>query len=472
MTPDIDPPAPSPPGPASVSPASQLRSQAASGTAEDFAAVLTALGTAEEETGGGGGGGGGNGGRGPPSPERFAVAGRSRPVMTADLVSMLVREAPLPLHVVGMQLDDSDGGAGAGARGKNVVELQQHRFRPLAPPGGGGASGAAPGATEARPAQISISLPAEDRSRLDLAGSSSHFAPLPRLNEGGACAVAAAAVGCCTQAPAAASAVPPPQHPTGLAAARSAAEEEPAAASPGRAWPHGLSSLFETTLSGALGASFEGRRSRLWEDEADSEPSADELEAVRAAERARRDNEAERRRRAVTRARTRENGAVTIQAAQRGRLERHAVAARRPPPEQWRFAKSCVRHLDSAGHNQAAFFVSGHERLEVIEARGTGRLLLTATDVHGAVVVDGGIVYDSAAPLLVSSSGSGLASPAAWPILCGPAPLGGCTGRSCMHAAPPHGCKGCGHSKPRPTRQPRGLAAPREPALGLGPRAC
>ena len=394
----IDPPAPSSPsGPAPVSPASQLRGLAASGTAEDFAAVLSALGTAEEETGGSSGGGDGIGGGNSPSLERFAVAGRSRPVMTADLVSMLVREAPLPLRVVGMQLDDSDGGAGAGARGRNVVELQQHRLRPLGRPGGGGASGAAPGATEARPAQISISLPADDRSRLDLAGSSSHFAPLPRLNEGGACAVAAAAVGCCTQAPAAASAVPP----TGLAAARSAAEEEPAAASPGRAWPHGLSSLFETTLSGALGASFGGCRPRLWEDGADSEPSADELEAVRAAERARRDKEAERRRRAVTRARTRENGAVTIQAAQRGRLERHAVAARRPPPEQWRFAKSCVRHLDSAGHNQAAFFVSGHERLEVIEAHGTGRLLLTATDVHGTVVVDGGIVYDSAAPLLV-----------------------------------------------------------------------
>jgi len=45
--------------------------------------------------------------------------------------------------------------------------------------------------------------------------------------------------------------------------------------------------------------------------------------------------------------------------------------------------------------------VSGHERLEVIEAHGTGRLLLTATDVHGAVIVDGGVVYDSAAPLLV-----------------------------------------------------------------------
>ena len=52
-------------------------------------------------------------------------------------------------------------------------------------------------------------------------------------------------------------------------------------------------------------------------------------------------------------------------------------------------------------HGQAAFFVSGHERLEVIEAHGTGRLLLTATDVHGAVIVDGGVVYDSAAPLLV-----------------------------------------------------------------------
>tara|TARA_B100000795_G_scaffold19471_1_gene12939 strand:- start:854 stop:1039 length:186 start_codon:yes stop_codon:yes gene_type:complete len=54
-----------------------------------------------------------------------------------------------------------------------------------------------------------------------------------------------------------------------------------------------------------------------------------------------------------------------------------------------------------ACHGQAAFFVSGHERLEVIEAHGTGRLLLTATDVHGAVIVDGGVVYDSAAPLLV-----------------------------------------------------------------------
>ena len=87
----IDTPAPSSPRPARVSPALLLGSQAASGTAEDFAAVLSALGTMEEEeTGGGGGGGGsdggGSGGEGSPSPERFAVAGRSRPVIAADLV--------------------------------------------------------------------------------------------------------------------------------------------------------------------------------------------------------------------------------------------------------------------------------------------------------------------------------------------------------------------------------------------------
>ena len=91
---------------------------------------------------------------------------------------------------------------------------------------------------------------------------------------------------------------------------------------------------------------------------------------------------------------------MTIQAAQRGRVERHELVARRPPPEEWRFAKSCARHLDSAGHNQAAFFVSAHERLELVEAHGTGRLLLTATDVHGTVLVDGGVVYDSAAHAL------------------------------------------------------------------------
>ena len=350
----IDPPAPSSPsGPAPVSPASQLRGLAASGTAEDFAAVLSALGTAEEETGGGSGGGDGIGGGNSPSLERFAVAGRSRPVMTADLVSMLVREAPLPLRIVGMPLDNSDeGGCGAGAPGKNVVELQQRRLRPLGHTGGGGASGggasgAAAGATKPRPAQIS--LPAEDPSRLALAGSSSHFAPLPRLNEVGAPPPLPPLSPSPPPPP-----PPPPQHPTGVAAAYCAAEE--AAASPPPASPHGLSSLFETTLSGALGASQGGRwgPARLWEVGADSEPSADELEALRAADRARRDTEAERRRRAVTRARTREKGAVTIQAAQRGKLERRAAAARRPPPEQWRFAKSCVRHFDSAGHNQAA----------------------------------------------------------------------------------------------------------------------
>ena len=61
----IDTPAPSSPRPARVSPALLLGSQAASGTAEDFAAVLSALGTVEEEeTGGGGGGGGGSDGGG------------------------------------------------------------------------------------------------------------------------------------------------------------------------------------------------------------------------------------------------------------------------------------------------------------------------------------------------------------------------------------------------------------------------
>ena len=117
---------------------------------------------------------------------------------------MLMREAPRPLHVVGMQLDDGEGGAGARARGNHVPQLQLHRLTPLGLLSGGAASGGPAGATEARPARISLgsrpdgaqpsSLPAEERSRLELAGSSSHFAPLPRLNEGVGGAVAPAAL--------------------------------------------------------------------------------------------------------------------------------------------------------------------------------------------------------------------------------------------------------------------------------------
>ena len=220
----IVPPAPSPPAPVRVSPTPQPWAQAASGTAEDFAAVLTALGTAEEETGGGGSGGGGGSIRGSPSP--VAVAGRSRPIMAADVVAMLVREAPLPLHVVGMPLNDGGGGGGADARA-----------------GAGGK----------------------------------------------------------------------------------------AAASPPRPLPHGLSHfehVLRSSLSGVLSASG-GCAPRLWEVGTDGEPSAVELEVLRAAEHARRDKEAERRRQAVSRARMRQKSAVTIQAAQRGRLERQAVVARR-----------------------------------------------------------------------------------------------------------------------------------------------
>ena len=58
---------------------------------------------------------------------------------------------------------------------KGYFFAAQRAARHMVEQGGGGASGAAAGATKPRPAQIS--LPAEDPSRLALAGSSSHFAP-------------------------------------------------------------------------------------------------------------------------------------------------------------------------------------------------------------------------------------------------------------------------------------------------------
>ena len=84
-----------------------------------------------------------------------------------------------------------------------MPQLQLHRLTPLGPLSDGAASGGPAGATEARPAKISLGsrpdgaqppLPAEERSRLELAGASSHFAPLPRLNEGVGGAVAPAAL--------------------------------------------------------------------------------------------------------------------------------------------------------------------------------------------------------------------------------------------------------------------------------------
>ena len=102
-----------------------------------------------------------------------------------------------------------------------------------------------------------------------------------------------------------------------------------------------------------------------------------------------------------------QRSATVIQATYRGKQDRAVAAARAPKPtREWRFAKSSVRGFTTqeGGHNSATFFVHRHEKLEIAEVEGQGRLMLTATDTAGTRVVTGGVVYDSSAHAFISAS--------------------------------------------------------------------
>ena len=72
----------------------------------------------------------------------------------------------------------------------------------------------------------------------------------------------------------------------------------------------------------------------------------------------------------------------------RGRHERRLSAAGRYETREWQFGKACVRTFSTDGHNSATFFVHRHEKLEIVDVEGAGRLMLTATDTAGQRVVN------------------------------------------------------------------------------------
>ena len=95
--------------------------------------------------------------------------------------------------------------------------------------------------------------------------------------------------------------------------------------------------------------------------------------------------------------------ASLIQAVLKGKAERQEaarVAAAKRPEVEWRFGHEVTRNFDTGGHNLATFFVGQHEKVVLAEVHGNGRLVVTATDPNGSVIIEGATVYDSAAHFL------------------------------------------------------------------------
>jgi len=116
--------------------------------------------------------------------------------------------------------------------------------------------------------------------------------------------------------------------------------------------------------------------------------------------------------------------AAKVQAAARGHQARKEYEARRPKRE-WRFVKSHRRVVSvsesGSGPSTTMFYVQKHERLDLLAAEGSGRLMLDAADAQGRVVVEGSCVFDSALSALaitakatahVNANGQGAAAPA------------------------------------------------------------
>jgi len=104
--------------------------------------------------------------------------------------------------------------------------------------------------------------------------------------------------------------------------------------------------------------------------------------------------------------------AQLIQAVLKGKAEKQEaarVAASKRPEVEWRFGHEVARAFDTGGHNVATFFVGQHEKVVLAEVHGHGRLVVTATDPNGSVIIEGATVYDSAAHFL-SGGGGGAAA--------------------------------------------------------------
>ena len=176
-------------------------------------------------------------------------------------------------------------------------------------------------------------------------------------------------------------------------------------------------------------------QARVWEDAAvaskewEEAANQGELDALRAAEREQRMVAEEARRQARIAKEAEEKSATRLQAAARGRNEREAFK-RRPPLREWKFQKMHVRTLVIEAPPPAAegeargpsptqskpvrFHINRNEKLEILEATGAGRLVLSAADADGVVVVSGGVVYDSSAYAFNSRKGDGSRQPALW----------------------------------------------------------
>jgi len=114
--------------------------------------------------------------------------------------------------------------------------------------------------------------------------------------------------------------------------------------------------------------------------------------------------------------------ATTVQTRVRSHLAQNKYAELRPRRE-YRFCKTYSRVVgvgsraeDGGGGGSgvpgggssapsgpsAVYYVQSHERLELVSAHGVGRLMLTAADPNGNVVVTGSCVFDSSLHALVS----------------------------------------------------------------------
>ena len=92
-----------------------------------------------------------------------------------------------------------------------------------------------------------------------------------------------------------------------------------------------------------------------------------------------------------------QRAATTLQGGYRGMLTRQGLSAA-SRNRVWRFHRFHVREFDAPeGKNTARFHVQRNEVLEIVNVEGGGRLLLSATDSDGNLVVEKGVVYDSSA---------------------------------------------------------------------------
>ena len=99
--------------------------------------------------------------------------------------------------------------------------------------------------------------------------------------------------------------------------------------------------------------------------------------------------------------------AETMQAHARG-MNARAEYREMKPQRAWRFVKTHRRMVtvtrDGGGNHSTVFMVQKHERLDLISASGSGRLLLHAQTTDGAVLVNGSNVYDSSLHALQAAS--------------------------------------------------------------------